>query len=187
MRVALARSLALVQYPSPGFAGMLGQSFFQHGKSSGRFPPQPLRRDSGALGQGIVEFALVLPFLMLVLLGAVDLARAFQTKIVVTNSAREGARYGSTHPTQSSSIQGQAVAEASRSGVSITVAGPVCFQLDDITNTPIPCSSAANGDRLMVTVSANFQFATLYLFHFSSITIADAATMPIITGGAEPP
>ncbi len=43
--------------------------------------------------QALVEFALVLPLLLLLVLGAMDLGRMFYTKMVLTNAAREGANY----------------------------------------------------------------------------------------------
>ena len=49
-------------------------------------------------GDGLVEFALILPILMLVLMGIVDLGRAVYAYNVVANSAREGARYGIASP-----------------------------------------------------------------------------------------
>src|SRR5437016_3105931 len=45
-------------------------------------------------GQAVVEFALVMPVLLLLLAGAVDLGNGFQTYIALTNAAREGAHYG---------------------------------------------------------------------------------------------
>ena len=44
-------------------------------------------------GQSLIEFALVLPLLLVLILGAMDLGRMFYTKIVLTNTAREGANY----------------------------------------------------------------------------------------------
>ena len=44
-------------------------------------------------GQALIEFALVLPILLLLILGAMDIGRLFTTKIVLTNAAREGANY----------------------------------------------------------------------------------------------
>src|SRR5437879_8613904 len=43
-------------------------------------------------GQSLVEFALVLPVLTLLFLGAVDLTRAFYTYIGLENASREAAR-----------------------------------------------------------------------------------------------
>ncbi len=45
------------------------------------------------LAQGLVEFALTLPFLLLLVLGAIDFGRAFYMKVALENSAREGAYY----------------------------------------------------------------------------------------------
>lgn len=44
-------------------------------------------------GQALVEFALALPLVLLLVLGVLEFGRAFQTKIVLTNAAREGAHY----------------------------------------------------------------------------------------------
>jgi len=44
-------------------------------------------------GQALVEFALVLPLLLLLVLGAMDLGRVITTKMVMTNAAREGANF----------------------------------------------------------------------------------------------
>jgi hypothetical protein len=43
-------------------------------------------------GQTLVEFALVLPILLVMIFGLVDFGRAFYTWLLVTNAAREGAR-----------------------------------------------------------------------------------------------
>jgi len=43
-------------------------------------------------GQSLVEFSLVLPIMLLLLFALVDFGRAFHAWLVVTNSAREGAR-----------------------------------------------------------------------------------------------
>lgn len=43
-------------------------------------------------GVALVEFAIVLPVLLLIVIGAIEFARAINIKQVVVNSAREGAR-----------------------------------------------------------------------------------------------
>ncbi|MEL7625504.1 MAG: TadE family protein [Anaerolineaceae bacterium] len=48
--------------------------------------------------QALTEFALVLPILLILVLGAMDLGRLFYYKIVLTNAAREGANYLSRNP-----------------------------------------------------------------------------------------
>ncbi len=48
-----------------------------------------------AAAQSIVEFALILPVMLIVMLGMFDLGRAFIFGVVVQNGAREAARVGS--------------------------------------------------------------------------------------------
>ena len=53
------------------------------------------RRRKGERGAELIEFALVFPLLLMVILGCVDFAWVFQRNEVVTNAAREGARVAS--------------------------------------------------------------------------------------------
>lgn len=49
-------------------------------------------------GQGLVEFALILPVLLLVVLGTIEFGRIFLIYATVSNGAREGSRYGMVNP-----------------------------------------------------------------------------------------
>lgn len=49
-------------------------------------------------GAAIVEFALVTPVLILVLVTCVDFSRALSAYVTVANASREGARYASVNP-----------------------------------------------------------------------------------------
>ena len=51
------------------------------------------RRIIKSPGQSLVEFALILPILLILILGALDIGRIITTKIAVTNAAREGANF----------------------------------------------------------------------------------------------
>lgn len=53
-------------------------------------------------GTVLVEFALLLPFLFLLTFLVVDISRAFGFKNIVTQAAREGARYAVVQPTSAS-------------------------------------------------------------------------------------
>lgn len=54
-------------------------------------------------GSSIVEFALVLPVLLLILFGIINFGVLLYNQSVITNAAREGARWGAIH---SSAIYG---------------------------------------------------------------------------------
>ena len=48
-------------------------------------------------GQAVVEFALILPILILLIFGMIDFGWLFYNKIEVNNASREGARYAAVH------------------------------------------------------------------------------------------
>ncbi len=52
----------------------------------------------GESGVALVEFAMVLPLLVLVCLGSVDFGRAYAKWNAVKNAAREGAAFAQLHP-----------------------------------------------------------------------------------------
>jgi len=51
-----------------------------------------LKLGSDCNGQSVVEFALVLPFLLLLILGMIEFGWLLNGKIILTSAAREGAR-----------------------------------------------------------------------------------------------
>jgi Flp pilus assembly protein TadG len=63
-------------------------------------------------GAAVVEFALVLPLLMLLVMGTLDWGYYFFVDQVVTNAAREGARAGTLHDTDAAAAVADATATA---------------------------------------------------------------------------
>ena len=59
-------------------------------------------------GQDVVEYALILPLLMLLLVGIMEFGIAVFTYDTIANAAREGARYGIIHPEDSPGIESAA-------------------------------------------------------------------------------
>lgn len=49
-------------------------------------------------GTTVVEFAIVVPVLILVLVACLDVARALNAQVIVANASREAARYATVHP-----------------------------------------------------------------------------------------
>jgi Flp pilus assembly protein TadG len=58
---------------------------------------QLLRRGHGQEGSAAVEFAIVLPVLLLLLLGALDMGHMYYIDHLITNASREGARYAAKY------------------------------------------------------------------------------------------
>jgi len=85
---------------------------------------RPLSRSRKARDRGTaaVEFALVLPVLLLIVFGIIDFGRALNAQIVLTGAAREGVRLAALgYP--DAAIQARVAAAApDLSGVTVTVA-----------------------------------------------------------------
>jgi Flp pilus assembly protein TadG len=62
-------------------------------------------RRRGAPGQGLVEFALVFPLIILLLMGIFDLGRAIYAYNTVANAARQGARVAAVNQVVSANTQ----------------------------------------------------------------------------------
>lgn len=60
-------------------------------KHTGHHTKKNRQRQQGA---AVVEFALVLPLLLILLIGGIDMSLALYDKAVITNASREGARAG---------------------------------------------------------------------------------------------
>jgi Flp pilus assembly protein TadG len=71
-----------------------------------------LKRIRSSRGVSAVEFALVLPILLILLLGIVDYGWVFFVRLTMTNAAREGARTGVTGDAGSASADAVAAARA---------------------------------------------------------------------------
>ena len=140
-------------------------------------PRSRVNRD--AIGQSLTEFALLLPVLLAIMLGGLDLGRVFFAYVTVQNASREGARYAIGDPNNVGSI----AAHARQEDPGLLGSAPVdvsCLQLSD--NSSIPCSSAKNGDRIRVTVRIDFQLVSSSLFGAGTIPISDSAIMAITNG-----
>jgi Flp pilus assembly protein TadG len=104
-------------------------------------------------GQGLVEFALVLPILLLLVIGALDYGLAFYIKVVLENSAREGAYYMVYHTSDGLAnsfalTKAAAQVEGHNSGITIATGDidVTCKQGATVDNT---CPS---GSTVIVTV-----------------------------------
>ncbi len=112
------------------------------GNGSGRDFHRSHVREAGAAA---VEFALILPLLLLVLFGIIDFGRALNNQITLTQAAREGVRVASLR-VASPTPEAQAVLAA---GFSAT---------PTVTVTVTPCG--ASGSNARVVVARDFTFAT---------------------------
>jgi len=98
-------------------------------------------------GVATVEFAIVLPVFLLIIVGIIEIGRAIAVVQMLTNASREGARVASFDTTSQTST--------------VTAAVNTCLSNDGIsgattTVSPNPPSGASNGQQVSVTVNIAF-------------------------------
>jgi Flp pilus assembly protein TadG len=136
-----------------------------HGRRS-RMPGRP-RPDSG---QALVEFALVVPLLILLLVGIFEFARAWNAYQVITDAAREAMRRVVVEDTLSQAGFDQTISSAlNRAGLSTTGA---TITVSDCKQTWCTNGSQAAGTIAQVTVSYPYGFVVLgKLMGLPSVTL----------------
>ncbi len=107
-------------------------------------------------GQSLLEFALLLPILLVILAGILDLGRLYYAYVAVTDAAAEGAAYAAIHP------------EASDEDIAIwanaTSKGLVDLETDGTVTVIRPIIQA--GYPVTVTVSYDFAISTPIINQF---------------------
>jgi hypothetical protein len=147
-------------------------------------------------GTQMVELAVLLPFLVLVLLGATDFARASYYAITITNAARSGAQYAAHNAASAINTAGiVAAAELEAQNLpirvedgenigSITVTSSIFCKCPGGT-APVSCTVGACGGsaakELYTSVTASRTFATLFDYPGipSEIDLSRNATMRV--------
>ena len=137
----------------------------------------PQQKKDDLKGQSLVEMALILPLLLVLIISAIELGRLFYTQIVITNAAREGAYYLSTHPFDYDSGTGSspgtllaAQREASNSGIG------------DITITVTPINCCDPGDysvQVTVDTDVNDLLVMGFLGSLFSVSVTNYDAFPL--------
>jgi Flp pilus assembly protein TadG len=132
-----------------------------------------LSRPSRQAGQEAVEFALLLPVLLLVLVGILDLGRLFHAAITIANAAREGARYGMEHPTETGNIEAAVQGEAAGTGLDLSDPG--------LSTIAISCPDGActSGLPLRVDVTYRVQLIVPGILGMTEVEVASYAEMRV--------
>lgn len=87
-------------------------------------------------GNSLLELALVLPLLLLLVLGTVDLGIGLRTAIALQNAAREGARYWSLNPDDRAGALTRINAEVNVAGLPGLTPGTITVNLDPHSGKP---------------------------------------------------
>jgi Flp pilus assembly protein TadG len=156
-----------------------------------------------ARGQSLVEFALVLPLFLVMLMGVVDVGRAIWAQNSLASAAREGARYAIVHggtdyntcpvgPTartvipaadatcpypspSKQSIVDAVVANATAGGTSLTVT--VCYGANCSGNADT--NTNARGQPVTVAVTSQVNLILPQLVGISGFGVSSTTTMVV--------
>ncbi|MGO4493743.1 TadE/TadG family type IV pilus assembly protein [Arthrobacter sp. 2YAF22_2] len=107
------------------------------------------KRKSKELGAVAVEFALILPIFLALILGIVEYGRAFGIQVSMAEGAREAARYSAIHYADAGYTNAVAQQKA------IDAAPIASLKLADVT-----INSCAPGSDSVVTISAKVKYLT---------------------------
>ena len=128
-------------------------------------------------GQALVEFALIIPILLSVLVIAIDFGRLFYLNIGINNGAREGAAYGADHPLSptpeiATRVRQELGLSAADTSVAVTkTCSPDCWT----SPTVLPPHT------IRVTASTTFSFLTPFIntFFGGALPMSAASTAVI--------
>jgi hypothetical protein len=126
-------------------------------------------------GQNAVEFALLLPLLALIFFGVLDFGRGLHIAITITNSAREGARYGMVHPDDWDGVIAAVEAEAADSGIDLTD--------PEIADIQVSCpdspgaTSCESGEPIRVEITYTFELILALVFPEGELPVTSYAEM----------
>ena len=129
-------------------------------------------------GTAIVEAAIIIPILLMFLIGILEFGRAYNEYQVLTNAAREAARYAVAPQKGTSNLPTDAANVATQWAQS---AGITLSQTPQVTSTP--CGYSINGSSQVCTqvvVTAPYNFLAPQLLFGSnsvSISLSSSATM----------
>jgi Flp pilus assembly protein TadG len=116
-------------------------------------------------GQSIVEFALVLPILVMLLFGIIDFGRIFHTYLAIDHASREAARTASIGENDATIVS---TAVASASSIQLT-AGQVAVS---------PGGTKSSGSDVTVTITYPISFLTPVVSNLTGpITLSSSTVM----------
>jgi Flp pilus assembly protein TadG len=135
-------------------------------------------------GAALVEFALLLPIMLLLLVGAWEAGRMIEINLILSNAAREGAREAAGGDT-SSKVQQTVINYLQNAGLPTTNA---VVTVTDLTHPGDP-ASATQLDQIQVTVSIPFKdvrWSTLTLVTSPSTQLTASSTWLSVKDQAYP-
>ena len=135
-------------------------------------------RNKKSVGQSLVEFALILPILLFILVIVADMARVIAAHIALSNASREGARYAASRPADYAGIKSRVLLEYNNTGVKVT---GVELKADNIS-VIYPDGDSTPGNPVRVLIRCRFP---LFFAAWFPASVVDANGTMLIERSAQ--
>ena len=137
---------------------------------------------SADAGQALAEMAIIVPLLVLLLIGLVEVGRYAHFSILVSNAARAGVQYGAQNlvtAADNAAMQTAATADAQNIAGLSAVATHFCKCADGSASSCLPTDCSASHRLVYVQVDTTGTFSSLLNFSgiVPSLTIKGKAVM----------
>ena len=109
-------------------------------------------------GASAVEFALILPLLLILVFGIIEFSILFYDKAMITNASREGARVGIVYQYQDGGPNHPDDTEIAAAIVQYVQNHLISFGAGSVVSTTITRNGDSSGDPLRVTVNYQYNF-----------------------------
>lgn len=143
--------------------------------------PSPQRRATAA-----VELAVCLPFLLILVVGTLEIGRLLQTKQILDSAAREGARQAASGQMTNAQVQTVVVEYLKQAGLPTSNA---VATVADLTAPGTDAKVAAEFDQLQVTVSvpyADLRWINTNMFVSPTLAATGQAVWPSMNNKSYP-
>jgi len=146
------------------------------------------RSTRSSRGQSLVEFALVLPVLLILVLMAIDFGRLFSSWVTLNNAARVAANYAAANPDEAFGAGSDYETQVNKEGFASLNATCATAGVPppDFADTAVDTNGTTHnmGDVATVSISCNFKVLTPIISAVvgSSLPITASSSFTIRTG-----
>src|SRR5262245_49037328 len=131
-------------------------------------------------GVELIEFALVLPLLLLLCMGIIEFGRAYYTYNILAKAVRDGARFLSAGMVTSTGTIDTTIANQTKSVVvygTVTNTGSPKLPAFTTAQVSLPAVTVVSAAEQYVTVGVNYPYTPLFPAVMPTLTLSPKVTM----------
>lgn len=117
------------------------------------------RNPVSASGTAVIEFAFVLPVLLILFFGIIEFSVALFNKAIITNASREAARSGIVYVGPNTTLTNESITDIATNNCQ----GLISFQDDAAPVVTVTRADSPDFDQQLLTVTINYPYSGLGL------------------------